>query len=113
MSDATRKAGGGSSRYRQALEYLYARTTGGVSLQPANAADAARTAASTSLPVDSGVLAITTPRAGLCTSTKSVADEGAQRPLMKLESTVGSDTFRLLAPRSAVVFGAKALIIGV
>ena len=70
------------------MNIVRARAAGGVSLQPGNAAEAARTAASTSLASDSGVRAITTPRAGLVTSTWDVADEGVHRPLMKFDRTV-------------------------
>ena len=47
--------------------------TGGVSLHPGKAAVAALTAASTSAFGASGVRAMTLPRAGLCTGTKSRA----------------------------------------
>ncbi len=60
-----------------------ARTTGGVSRQPGNAAAAAWTAASTSRAPESGVRAMTVPRAGLCTSTVDAVPASTQRPPTK------------------------------
>jgi hypothetical protein len=54
---------------------------------------AARTAASTSFAGDNGVLAMTTPRAGLVTLTCPVADDATQRPPMKLDKSVVSAIF--------------------
>ena len=71
------------------LNIVRARATGGVSLHPGKAAVAALTAASTSVFGASGVRAITSPRAGLWTGTKSRAAEGVHRPPMKWGSTSG------------------------
>jgi hypothetical protein len=72
-----------SSNWRN-LNIARARMTGGVSLHSGNAFVAAATAASRSEPVESGVFAITIPRAGLWTSTNSAALDGIQRPPTKL-----------------------------
>ena len=69
-----------SSRSALNLNIDWARATAGVSAQPRKAAVAARTAESTSLAVESGVRAITVPRAGFVTSCASVPSEGVQRP---------------------------------
>ena len=61
-----------------------ARTTTGVSRQAGNAFFAAWTAASRSSPVESGVFAITSPVAGLWTSSDSAAREAIHRPPTKL-----------------------------
>ena len=74
-----------SSRSALNRNIARARTTGGVWLQPVKAFVAAATATSTSRPVDSGVRAITVPRAGLCTSRNSDADEGIHLPSTKLD----------------------------
>ncbi len=66
-----------------------ARTTGGVSLQAGYAAVAAFTAASTSAAVDIGVRAMTTPFAGLWTSSRPAPDEATHRPATKFCRTSG------------------------
>ena len=79
--------------FEQLLELehrLRARVTGGVSLHAGNAAAAALTAASTSAFGASGVRAMTLPRAGLWTGTKSLAADGVQRPPMKWGRSSGS-----------------------
>jgi len=71
-----------SSRSARKRNIARARAAGGVWLHPGKAADAAAAAASTSARVDSGVRAITVPRAGLWTSRESRPADGTRRPPM-------------------------------
>src|SRR5258708_5469780 len=66
------------------LNIVRARWTTGVSRQAGKALAAARTAASRSARVESGVFAMTEPTAGLWTSTNPPARGGVPRPPMKI-----------------------------
>ena len=79
------------------------RSTAGVSRHAGNAAFAVRTAASISVSVDSGRLAITSPVAGLSTSIRSVLADSTHSPLIQLLSCLTSELMAVYPPATCDV----------